>query len=77
MDIVNKVTTEIINPLIEVLVVLAVAIFVWGIIEFIWNSGNEEKKTTGKQHIVWGLFGLFIMMALAGIIEIIEAFVEF
>ena len=77
MNIINKVTAEIINPLIEVLFGLAIAIFVWGIIEFIWNSGNEEKKTTGKQHMIWGLFGLFIMMAVAGIIEIIEAFVEF
>ncbi len=77
MDIVNKVITEIINPLIEVLFGLAIAIFFWGVIEFIWNSGNEEKKTTGKQHIIWGLVGLFIMAAVAGIIEIIKAFVEF
>ncbi len=77
MDIVNKVITEIINPLIEVLFGLGIAIFVWGIVEFIWNSGSEEKKTTGKQHMIWGLFGLFIMMALAGIIEIIKAFVDF
>ncbi|PIQ69669.1 MAG: hypothetical protein COY22_01260 [Candidatus Tagabacteria bacterium CG_4_10_14_0_2_um_filter_40_13] len=77
MNIVNKVTTEIINPIIEVLFVLAIAIFFWGIIEFIWNSGNEDKRTTGKQHIIWGLFGLFIMAAVAGIIEIIKAFVKF
>jgi len=77
MNIVNKVTTEIINPLIEVLFGLAIAIFFWGVIEFIWNSGSEEKKTTGKQHIIWGLVGLFIMAAVAGIIEIIKAFVKF
>jgi len=77
MNIVNKVTTEIINPIIEVLFVLAIAIFFWGIIEFIWNSGNEDKRITGKQHIIWGLFGLFIMAAVAGIIEIIKAFVKF
>lgn len=77
MNIVNKVTTEIINPVIEVLFGLAVAIFFWGIIEFIWNSGSEDKRTTGKQHIIWGLVGLFIMAAVAGIIQIIKAFVNF
>ncbi len=77
MNLINKITAQIINPLIEVLFVLAIAIFFWGIIEFIWNSDNEEKKTTGKQHIIWGLAGLFIMAAVAGIIEIIKAFVKF
>jgi len=77
MNLVNKITTEIINPVIEVLFGLAIAIFFWGIIEFIWNSGSEDKRTTGKQHMIWGLFGLFIMAAVAGIIEIIKAFVKF
>ncbi len=77
MNIVNKVTTEIINPVIEVLFGLAIAIFFWGVIEFIWNSGSEEKRTTGKQHMIWGLVGLFIMTAVAGIIEITKKFVAF
>ena len=77
MSIVNKVTTEIINPIIEILFGLAIAFFFWGIIEFILNADNEDKRTTGKQHMIWGLVGLFIMAAVAGIIKIIEAFVSF
>ena len=77
MNLINKVITGIINPLIIVLFGVAIAFFFWGIIEFIWNAGNEEKRTTGKQHIIWGLVGLLIMATVAGIIAIIKNFVQF
>lgn len=77
MNLVNKVTTGILNPLIGLMFAVAVAFFIWGIIEFIWNAGSEEKRTTGKQHIIWGLVGILIMSTVAAIIEIIKNFVEF
>lgn len=77
MEIINKLITQIINPVIGILFVLAIAIFFWGIIEFIWNAGNEEKRTTGKSHIIWGLVGLLIMATVRGIIEILQNFLEF
>lgn len=77
MEIINNLITQIINPVIGILFVLAIAIFFWGIIEFIWNAGSEEKRTTGKTHIIWGLVGLFIMATVRGIIEILQNFVEF
>jgi hypothetical protein len=77
MDLINKIVTEILNPLIGLMFAVAFAFFIWGVIEFIWNAGNEEKRTTGKQHIVWGLAGLLIMSAVWGIIAIIKNFVKF
>jgi len=76
MTLINKVITGILNPLIGLMFTIAIAVFIWGIIEFIWNSGSEEKRTTGKQHIIWGLVGLLIMFTVAGIIEIIKNFVD-
>jgi len=77
MTLINKVITGILNPLIGLMFAIAIAIFIWGIVEFIWNSGSEDKRTTGKQHIIWGLVGLLIMSAVAGIIQIIKNFVQF
>ncbi len=77
MNLINKVITGILNPLAGLMFVVAFAFFIWGIIEFIWNAGNEEKRTTGKQHIIWGLVGLLIMSAVWGIIAIIKNFVQF
>jgi hypothetical protein len=77
MSLLNRIITEILNPLIGLMFAVAIAVFIWGIVEFIWNADNEQKRDQGKRHIAWGLFGLLIMATVAGIIEIIRAFVRF
>lgn len=54
---------------------LAIAIFVWGIIEFIVHTDNEEKRNIGKRHLAWGIIGMFIMFSVWGIIAIIQNFI--
>jgi len=66
-----NVNREIINPLIILLFALAVAFFLYGVAEFIGNGDNEEKKTTGKQHMLWGIIGITIMMGVWAILYII------
>ncbi len=77
MNLINKIITGILNPLIGLMFVVAFTFFIWGIIEFIWNADNEEKKTAGKNHIIWGLVGLLIMATVKGILEILQNFVKF
>ena len=77
MSIINKLVTGIVNPLIGIIFVVAIAVFFWGIIEFIWNADNEDKRATGKNHIIWGLVGLLIMATVGGILEILQNFVKF
>jgi len=57
-----NVDNMIINPLIGLLFALAVVYFLYGVFEFIMNQENEEKKTNGKQHMLWGIVGITIMM---------------
>ena len=56
------VDNTIINPLILFLFALAVVFFLYGVLEFILNQENEEKKTEGKRHILWGIIGITIML---------------
>jgi uncharacterized membrane protein YidH (DUF202 family) len=58
----GKVSTQIINPLIVLLFGLAIAFFLYGVLEFILNQENEEAKTNGRSHMIWGIIGLTIMM---------------
>ena len=57
-----SVNEEIINPLIILLFALAVMFFLYGMFEFLSNQENEEKKTAGKKHMIWGIVGITIMM---------------
>jgi len=68
---VSNVNKLIINPLIILLFGLAVVYFLYGIFEFISNGENEEKKTTGKNHMIWGIVGIVIMMGVFTILNII------
>lgn len=66
-----NIDTMIINPLISLLFALAVIFFLYGVFEFIANQENEEKRTTGKMHMVWGIVGITIMMGVFMIMNII------
>ena len=61
----------IINPLILLLFALALVYFLWGVLEFMVNQDNEEKRTTGKKHMVWGIVGLTIMVGVFAIMSLI------
>ncbi len=68
---IQNVDDLIINPLIIFLFALAVAYFLWGIFEFLSNTDNEEKRTSGKKHMLWGIIGIAIMMAVWTILSIL------
>ena len=61
----------IINPLILLLFALALVYFLYGVFEFILNQENDEKKTKGKTHMMWGIIGIVIMMGVFMIMKII------
>jgi uncharacterized membrane protein YidH (DUF202 family) len=67
----NNVDKLIINPLILLLFALAVVYFIYGLLEFLLNSENDEKKTTGKTHMLWGVIGMTIMMGVFMLMNII------
>lgn len=75
-EIIQKTMTQVVQPFVNFLIVLATAIFIWGVIEFIAGAENEKKRSDGKKHIVWGLVGLTIMVAATGLMWVIVNFWE-
>lgn len=68
MKSINRV---ILNPLILFLFALALAYFLYGVMQFIINPGNEEIRKTGKSHMMWGVIGMVIMVSVFGIMQLI------
>jgi len=66
-----NVDSMIINPLILFLFALAVVYFLYGVLEFLMNQENEEKKTAGKSHMLWGVVGITIMLGVFTLMNII------
>lgn len=72
--LISGIKTSIINPIITFFMVAATVVFIWGVVEMIMGAENEEARTIGKRHIVWGLLGLFIMVATGAIISMVCLF---
>ena len=70
-DFLSRVSYFILNPIIGLLFALAFMYFLWGVFVFIKNSDNETDKETGRQHMIWGLVGMVIMVGSYAIISII------
>ena len=60
---IKNVDKLIINPLIILLFALAVAYFLWGGFVFLSNTDKEDERTKGKKHMLYGIIGITIMMA--------------
>jgi hypothetical protein len=71
IPLLQKILDAIVNPLIGLLFGLALLYFLYGVFTFIKDSDNEQSRTAGAQHILWGTVGLFIMVAVFGLMKII------
>lgn len=80
MDALNaflgKVTTAIINPIVTLIALAAFILFVYGVMIFIKNAGNEEARSVGRQHMLWGLVGLAILFGASLIMNFLKSFVS-
>lgn len=70
-NFVANLNAVIINPLIFLLFAAASVYFVYGLLQFVMNSSNDEAREKGKRHMVYGLVGLFIMVAVYGILNML------
>ena len=61
----------IINPIIFFLFALAMVYFIYGLAKYLLSPDNEEVRKTSKDQMIWGVVGLFVMVAVFGIMQII------
>jgi hypothetical protein len=60
----------ILNRLIPLLILLALVVFFWGLVQYILNPG--EGHANGKTKMIAGLLALFIMVSVWGIIKVAQ-----
>lgn len=68
---IHKINQVIINPIILLLFAVAVLVFLYGVFSYIRESDSEDGRATGARHILSGVFGMFIMISVFGIIHFI------
>lgn len=69
--LVNRFVDYIINPMILIVFATGFFLFVWGLVQFIYKL-DEGAQSSGKQHMLWGIVGMLIMVSVYGIIGLID-----
>lgn len=61
----------IVNTSIGVLTSLALLVFIWGIVKYIYSQGTDAKAD-GKKIMIGGVVALFVLFSVWGIIRFIQ-----
>src|SRR3989338_10900605 len=54
-----------------IVVGIALLVFFWGLVKFIFAQGNEEAKVEAKKIMLWGIIALFVMVSIWGLVKFI------
>jgi hypothetical protein len=60
-----------VQNLVPLLIAIAVVAFMWGVIQMYINPNNEEARKKGKSYMLWGLIGLFAIISVWGLVEVL------
>lgn len=73
----GRVVDVILNPILGLIFAVGTLVFAYGIVEFMVGLSNEtsDKKEAGKQHMLYGLIGMFIMASAWAIVKLIGTIV--
>jgi len=51
---------------------LAFLVFVWGVVNYFFVSGDDEKKREeGKRFALWGILGMVILVSIWGLVNML------
>jgi uncharacterized membrane-anchored protein len=73
LDIITKVG-QIVNTIIPILLAAAVAYFFWGVIQYAFLAKDDASKKTARGIMVYGIIGLFVMVAVWGLVNMLKTF---
>ncbi len=70
-ELLNRISDYIVDPVIYLLFTGAFVVFIWGLVQFATHLDNEEARSTGLKHMIWGIVGMAIMVSVNGIVGVI------
>jgi hypothetical protein len=59
------------KPVVPLLIGLGVVVFIYGVLILMFSEGGE-KKEEGKQYMLWGIIGIFVMVSVWGLVAILQ-----
>jgi zinc transporter ZupT len=69
--LINYIICIIGKSVIPLILTLAVATFVWGVVQYVINDQEEAKKEKGRMFMIWGVIGITVMVSVWGLVGIL------
>ncbi len=68
----NSINTiqNLITKLIPIVIAIALLVFLWGLVKYLWSASDEDKKGAVKL-IITGIVILFVMVGVWGLVNIL------
>ncbi len=63
-------TDVFLRPLVDLLTIVALIVFMYGVFLFVANGDNEQGRENGKKHMMYGIIGLVIMVSARAIMRL-------
>lgn len=71
ITIIENIKSQILQPVVGLLIGVAVLVFFWGLVEFIYKQDRPLAKQAGQQHMIWGAIGFLVMFGVYGLLTIV------
>ena len=62
----------IINLLVGLLGTVALAVFLWGGVRYMYLAGESTDKEKQKEFLRWGLIAMFVLVSVFGILQLMQ-----
>ncbi len=73
-EVLGRIKYELLWPAMTVIFAAGFFLFIWGLVKFLWNveEGSASSSSEGRQHMIWGIVGMLIMVSFWSIIALID-----
>ena len=71
-EMIDKMFLPVIDQATKMLIGVAVLIFFWNVGSSLWGEQNAEKNKKLRETLMWGIFIIFIMVSIWGILYILR-----
>jgi len=71
-DLFDYATCVISRSIIPLIFALAIAMFVWGVVQYVINAQAEAKRQKGRDFMIWGIIALAVMVSVWGLVGILR-----
>ena len=63
---------NIVSQLLIVASGIALLVFFWGLVRFLWKTGSEADHEQGRNIMIWGIVAMFVMISVWGIVGFMQ-----